>query len=252
MQSIVSLILSLFIITNTQKTKLGFGEGEITINQYNFSDASLVPKFPSALVTQSAYYNFTYYIKKDKILRKDKQEETPTSIQSINTNENVKTSLKASLVHPNYLIDWKKRTVYAFIKKEGAIKIVEKYLQKEQREYFYRLIDGNKTIIKCLEKTNPVSILNMQCFKGVAIAKSGDSLWFYYSPTRFKVHSPLNSFLPSGFPYEVVNIKALTNWTNMNSITSVGAIVFQIAEIKEYVPEDSIFTLPPDIDILQK
>lgn len=251
MKALVNLILSLFMFTDTQHSTSKFGEGVITINQYVFPHISLIPKDFSSLKNQQASYFFTYYIKGNKILRKDQQEDTSTIIKRTDTvaGVNLTTTLKVNIVHPHYLIDWKTRLTYTFFKSNGIHQISEKPLKDESTEYFYRLIDSNKTVIKSLDTTATACILYYPCIKGLAITPSHDSLYFYYTPTTFKVHSPLNSYLPADFPYEVLSLKASVNWTDKDGKPSTGSIIFQVSKIQEYKLPDSIFILPANIPI---
>ncbi|SFD26173.1 hypothetical protein SAMN05518672_1011332 [Chitinophaga sp. CF118] len=251
MKTLVSLILSLFIFPSIQKSKLGFGEGVITIAQYTFPDVRLIPTDLSSLKASQSSYFFTYYIKGCKILRKDLPSDTAEAVRenAISKGTVLTNTLQLNMVHPNYLIDWEKRLTYTFFKNNGIRQISEKLLRDENTEYFYRLIDSNKTTIISLGKSKSTYIVNLPCIEGVALTKSKDTLRFYYTPTSFKVHSPLNSYLPAEFPYEVLCIKASVNWTGKDGKPGIGVILFQVSGYKEGKQPDSLFTLPANMEI---
>jgi hypothetical protein len=251
MKALVNLVLSLFIFTDARQFKSGFGEGVITINQYVFPPQGLVPTDFSSLKKNKAAYFFTYYVKGNKILRKDQQRDTATITKTTTAFEgiNLTNTLQVDMVHPHYLIDWNKRLTYTFFKSNGTSQISEKPLKDATMDLFYRIIDSNKTVITSLDTTVTTHILNHRCFKGLAITKSQDSIYFYYTPSSFKVHSPLNNYLPVSFPYEVLSVKASVNWTNKDGKPDMGTCIFQVAEIKEYQLPDSMFILPAKISI---
>jgi hypothetical protein len=253
----ITIIFFLFsfsgILAQVNQPNAGFGEGIVTINEYAFAPNDLAALDPLSILHRERFYNYTYYIKGNKILRNDQYDSTlnigSSTSETVGIHgEVIKTFLKAKMVHPIYMIDWNKRTVYTFLKKKEDIQVSEKGLKNETSEFFYRMIDSNKTstkiIINSLEKNNPVIIAQKKCFKGSITGITGDKFPFYCSMDPVKVHSPLNGFLPADFPYNVMRVDMLIDWTIDEGKLSKGILVFQVAEITERNLADSLFDIP--------
>ena len=84
------LFLLLFSVCNgqaqTTQQALSFGEGIISIGQFNFPPGGTIPPWPTYFTKELMPYNFTYYIKGDKIFRKDNLDNIPPT----ETNDTLK------------------------------------------------------------------------------------------------------------------------------------------------------------------
>ncbi len=251
---ILSSLLSIGFNSQSQKNHQGtnFGEGVITIGQSAFAPEQAVPLRPDLLKQQNFSYWFAYFIKGDKILRKDPSDSSlSTNTPTVKTHEGkeVHTSLRATLAHPSYLIDWNTRTTYTFFTKKGKAQISEKPLRDETFEPFYRIIDSSKPVVKWKKGEEQVTIAGQKCYKGVAFFNNSDSLLFYYAVAPLKIHSPLNAFLPSDFKHDILLIKLPVDWTTKDGRKAVGTLIFQVVKIQECKLTDSLFSIPPNVPI---
>ncbi len=228
----------------------GFGEGVITVGWFGFPPDSKTPRDPVSILNVPNIYSLTYFIKGDKILRKDRTDSASNKDSATQTVDvdggTVKLVAHAEVQHQSYVIDWKKRKVYTLKEERGSLKVEEKGLQNETTEIFYRVLDKNdKTDIISLEKDNPVYIANKKCLRGTAkVEKTSEIFTFYYSESTAKLQSPLNGFLPPGFPYNVMRVDLTNQWTMEDGRISNAPMIFQILEVKEMQLADSIFSIP--------
>jgi hypothetical protein len=230
-----------------------FGEGIITIGQFPFAPEDSIPQQPEVLAVKQGHYDFTYYIKGNKILRKDRPVDTVSHPATTETDygDGVKltVNLSAKMEHPSYLIDWKTKMTYSFFKKRGKEQISEKTLQDETMEWFYRLIDSSKTVVKSPEEKNSVFIAGKKCYKGLGIAKNGDDFEFYYTVAPLKARSPLDAFMSVDFPYEILSIKARIDWTGKDGQKTFGTLILQVLDIQECQLENTLFDIPANVPI---
>lgn len=218
------------------KSNTGFGQGIVTINWYTFPPNTANFPGPIEILRFQKFYDCRYFIKGNKILRKDEPDSSLPGIVQPNT-------INTRLMHPSYLIDWAKQHVYTFSTGNGSNEISQQRLEDDSSEVFYRHVSDNKTIITSLEDNNSISIANKQCFKGNARNENGDNLIFYYCKDSLKVRSPLNGWLPHDFSFNVMRICLPTDWTKEDGKPGIGTIIFQVTDIKECGLSDSLFQI---------
>lgn len=117
-----------------------FGEGIVTVSMYYIPLADSV-KLLNMDTVHSVFNRYTYYVKGNKILRKD-TENIPDDMISVKEKCDsiiVKSTLKTALLHPTYLIDWNTQQTYTFYQHHGKLHVSEDSLKKLRTEMFYRM-----------------------------------------------------------------------------------------------------------------
>jgi hypothetical protein len=215
-----------------------FGEGIVTIGWYTFPPNDSTARDPSSILSIPNVYSLTYFIKQNKILRRDQADTNSikdSSVSRIIDSSGGQTTFKfhAEIEHPSYLIDWSERRVYKFQNAPNVLHLEEKQLQEETSEIFYRAMDNNKAVILSQQRNSPIYIANIKCFKGVGIDREKHVFTFFYSEIASKVRSPLNGFLPADFPYNVMRIELMTDPYEAGINCSKPGMIFQVLAIKE-------------------
>jgi hypothetical protein len=255
----VSIIFVCFFCckkANSQETTHGIdlGEGIVSIAWYSFppQHPSTRALSPDSISRFGINNMLRYYIKTDKVLRKD----MPDSGRNLNdtadhTSSNgvpveVHTIMTVTLQHPTYLIDYKRRKT-CFIA-DSSRKTVEYDMQDNMVEVFYRYVNDTgpfKVSIVSLADASPVLIAGKKCYEGRSLSFTGENEIFYYTKEPLSVRSPLNSYFPDDFPYNVLRFSSATQWSNMDgTVSNEGLIIFQVSEIKECSVADSLLVPP--------
>jgi hypothetical protein len=225
-----------------------FGEGMVTIGWYTFPPDDTTARDPLSILHIPNVYSSTYFIKQNKVLRRDQtdtasvKDSAVSRISDPNGGQTIVT-VHAELEHPSYLIDWSVKKIYKFHDAPNYLPVEEKPLQKDSSEVFYRAMDNNKTVILSRQEDSPIYIANVKCFKGVAKDKE-DVFTFFYSDIPSNIRSPLNGFLPSDFPYNVMRADFTTEWSAANGKSSEVGMIFQVLAIKECQLADKLFEIP--------
>lgn len=257
MRHIFSLFMLLVTFCESKSQVIGnnenpFGEGVVDIQQYVYPPGKVAPDFADTKL-DTPFYNFTYYIKGLKILRKDvidsglvPKVKYDTSKDSVAT---IVTHLEVSIQHPSYLIDWRNRISYQFYTEDGKKYISKTLLKDNSYELFYRMMDSTRPRVLSLSSKPEAIIDGKECFKGTIKAKDSSLGTFYCTASTSKIQSPLNSFVPKDFPYQVLCIKYSVNWTQLDGSKAMGTSIFQIDRLHEAKLDNSMFQLPKNIEI---
>lgn len=235
--------------------QINLGEGVVTIVVYAFPPPPERPATeklePQAILNYPGWQSFTYYIKKNKILLKaqDTSDEETTSsgdTTKLGNGGKVMASLSVRYVHPTYLIDCiKSKTYYV---SDSTNKIVETSLEETSTEWFYRNLINlslKPSAIASLSDTSETLIAGKKCYKGLERNYDGTLFPFYYCKEPPGVRSPLNTFFPGTFPYNILRFDSPTTWSFMNgTVSQDGLLIFQVSEIKACPIPDSVM-IPP-------
>jgi hypothetical protein len=253
----LSFCIILCTIQCVAQTKLptDLGKGTVKIGLFWFPPADTA-KMDTA---RHMVMQFDYHILHDKVLR-SKNSETPLASNSSNEQRNgrdttVTTSLAVSLVTPTYLIDWKKKLVYTFLKKDKKPFISQDSLRTDSDELFFRAallatVSKRTTIIDTSHQ-QPITVAGLRCYK--ALYKSSDQMqWhqFIYTKQQLPIFSLLNAYLNFIFPFAVVSFDAeSTSAFNNYSITCIARI--QLLSLDAETPDPKLFQLPKGVPVLK-
>jgi len=222
-------------------TAHAFGEGVATIGWYTFTLHDTIARDPISILKIPDVYSSTYFIKQNKILRKDQTDPGTGNDSAVDRKTDINggqmtTTAHVEYEHPAYLIDWNKKKVYA---KGGE----EAPLQKETREVFYRTMTNNRSVVLSLKNDTSFDIAHMKCFKGLAKDRENGVFTFFYSKTPLSVCSPLNGFLPADFPYNVLRVDLTAEFAVAGGKTSKTILIFQVLAIEGRQLPDKLFEI---------
>src|SRR5665213_3452672 len=254
------IFLLLLVMSHTGKSQVTgdkenpFGEGIADIQEYVFPPGVIAPDFVDNKI-DTAFSNYTYYIKGLKILSKnviDRSLLVPKvkNDTSKNNDNIVVTHLKITVQSPpSYLIDWSNRISYQFYTKAGKKYISKTLLKDNLYDLFYKIVDSTRPRVLTLGSKPEAIIDGKECFKGTIKAKDSSINTFYCTASTSKIQSPLNSFVLRDFPYQVLCIKFSVDWTQLDRSKAKGTMIFQIDRLQEAKLDDSMFQLPKDREI---
>lgn len=235
------------------KNQNPFGEGVVDIQEYAYPPGKVAPDFADTNI-DTPFYNFTYYIKGLKILRKDVIDSSSLVAKAkYDTSKDkdaiIVTHLEVSIQHPSYLMDWNNRISYQFYTKDGKKFISKTLLKDNPYDLFYKKADSTRPKILLLGSKPKAIIDGKECFKGIIKTKDSTICTFYYTHAPSKVQSPLNSFVPKNFPYQVLCVKIPIDWTQLEGSKAKGTFIFQIDRLQEATLNESMFQLPKNTEI---
>lgn len=227
-----------------------FGEGAVTICQY------FIPANDTVTMDTSnhLFMRMTYYIKGNKILRRDKETETffaDANDTSSSKKGNAISDFKALLVHPSYLIDWDKKTAFTFFRQKGKTVASEDSLKNLTTESFFRRmlpsIQVETFVLDTVEERN-ITIAGNRCKTGFAII-ANQKATFNFIEKKLPFISPLNSFLPS-FQGDLLSIRV--RMVSDDGNTFYGYALFIIESFEDSIFDDKLFTIPKGVQVRQK
>ena len=202
--TIISFLLTLSGSIRAQDNSQG--EGIITIVLF------FRPLTDTNRDNEVAMKSYRYYIKGNKVLRKDSilpQEisKRPTQDTPSFQNKKIISSFSARLVHPMYLVDLDKQRAFTFYKPDSQLLLSVDTLDNHFEEVFYtpKFEKNFKGVVfRLLTDVPPQIILGKTCYTAQHIFK-GDTNYFRYTKEPLKVKSPLNKMVP-GFPYSILSL----------------------------------------------
>lgn len=228
-----TLSLLFLLITHLSATAQikSFGKGVVNIVAYGYRPGEIAPDYIIAKENSRFFDSYTYYINEDQILRNDRFGNDYSTTK--NREAGVTASVTFTRFHPIYWIDWtsKKHTCLSY----GRTFIGTIDLGEDTYEIFFRCVGKyDSTRIFELRDDRPVMIGGKKSFMGKMLVKS-DTITFFYTRENPGVYSPLNSYLPSDFPYFITSLKATTKW-------STGEKAYLIFEVEETAPLPQNYT----------
>lgn len=235
-----------------------FGEGVVTIGYY------FIPVADTAKMdtTNHLFMRMTYYIKGNKILRRDKESETELFATKDTTTAPDKTKItshfEAKLVHPSYVINWDTKMMYTFFRQKGKILVSEDSLKNQTSDVFYPQLLNSERMATFLNGKDDlkIKIAGIWCKNGTGIInfkKNGitrtDTCLFHYAKRQLPIRSPLNNFLPD-FKDDILSISLPT--TSEDYSNYYGCSIFIIEKIKDTLLDDKLFIIPDSMEVRSK
>lgn len=227
-------------------------EGVISISQYVFPPDAPDPSLPLPEEIYRKGYIYTYFFKSDKIFRKDVEDSStnaPVTNQSNDTQ--MSTSLQVKMLHPSYLIDLKDNSLYAFVPRKDTFQVYKMPLDQGTYEPFFRRSDSLSAKFTGKVEPSGVVIAGKKCLKGSATSPDGSTITFYFTKDQIPMRSPLNRFLQTPFPYNVMSIEIPVDWSYPDGHKGIAAIAFQVTKIADTTLNDNLFNLPKNATILK-
>lgn len=251
----LSIILCTIQCAAQTKLPTDLGEGTVKIGLFWFPPADTA-KMDTA---KHQVMQFDYHILHSKVLR-SKNVDRPLASNSSNEHCNssdttVKTSLSVSLITPTYLIDWRKKQVYTFLKKNKKPFIATDSLRTDSDELFFRVLllapESKRTCIIDTTHQQSITVAGMPCYQ--ALYKSSDQVrWhqFIYTKKPLPIVSLLNAYLNTTFSFTVVSFDAeSTSAFTDNAIICISRI--QLLSFDTEPLDPKLFQLPKGVPVLK-
>ncbi|SEL32063.1 hypothetical protein SAMN04488505_10225 [Chitinophaga rupis] len=221
---------TLMLIFSTAKAQsilpVNLGEGSLQVKMY------IVPKSDSLRFDAHGklYEHYVYYVKKNKVFRKESIEAPITSVVHNGGNS---TELTINRSRPACVFDVIRKLAYTFDLQYLKRYVTIDSLKDKGDEIFYRTMftEKNAHIKITGVKLHP---LIMQ-----VIRNGTDTCYFKYAKEKLPMVSPLAIFAPA-FKYPIVAVNfSLKNAKGQNS---GSRMIIAISEVKGQPLQDSLFT----------
>jgi hypothetical protein len=238
------------------------GNGAVKIMIHLFASGEKVTLTPE-LTTDTL--SETYLIKDKKVLHvnqftiksgklvstvKSPLKDSVVSADSIASHLQINTTIHAEWVQFNYLIDWEKQQVYVFDAPMPKDTIYKLKLSEMSLDFVYNLLSQGQTVASLhLNEDRSVEIAGHTCYSGTAVMKNtGDKVDFYYTQDALGFISPLNAFIPSSSP---INVMAVYYTAKGFPTSTESTMLFKIDGIINQKYDDKLFALPPKATIVK-